>query len=250
MPGFQLLKMPKNGNGWGPQSASLSVEELAHEVLPEELQYVPYATFNKSDKLGRFADWSGQVTSGQRAFGHKNYQGLYNTGSANVMFGFRAGGMTAAPAISSFSPSVEAWSSPMGGVFYDDEMLSTATGSGFQPGLDMVLRPMAGRRMMGAATLRPKMTQKMGSKLIQRTTVGSFSAVAGGAANPPSGGLTPTMATQRQRQMGARRRFDLDTAPKLRDYQVPIRSDWKLVEEFEFSKLNKLTFNVHEPVDL
>jgi translation initiation factor 3 subunit D len=248
---FQLPDIQEHKDGWGPRPSQLGIEELAEQILPQELKQVPYATFNKSDKLGRFADWSGQVTSGQRAFGHKNYQGLYSTGSSNVMFGFRAGSGLPSTSLGAqpTSQGAEAWSSATGGVFYDEDAVSAA--GTFHMGFDAGMRPIASRRIAGGM-LRQKFTPK--SKSIQRPP-GSFGILggAGGATSsavPTLSAITNVGATQRHRQAVPHRYFEVETAPKLRDFPIGIRPDWRLIEELELSKLNKVTFEVGEPLDL
>ena len=247
---FRLPDIQEHKDGWGPKPSQLGTEELADQILPQELKQVPYATFNRSDKLGRFANWSGQVTSGQRAFGHKNYQGLYSTGGSNVMFGFRAGGGLPSTNLGAQATSqgAEAWSSATGGVFYDEDTVSAA--GTFQTGFDAGMRPITGRRM-GAGMMRQKFAPK--SKSIQRPT-GSFGTL-GGTGVISSGGPTPSAITnvsaaQKHRQAVPHRYFEVETAPKLRDFPIGIRPDWRLIEELELSKLNKVTFEVGEPRDL
>ena len=43
---FPPLLVDDNTEGWGPVG------------LPSELQDIPYAPFNKSDRIGRAADWN------------------------------------------------------------------------------------------------------------------------------------------------------------------------------------------------
>jgi len=62
---FELGDIEFNDNGWGPTS------------LPKDLEDVPYAPFSKGDKLGRVADWTGQIPSRDRT---------YNTGVSNQTF--------------------------------------------------------------------------------------------------------------------------------------------------------------------
>lgn len=47
MANFSPLEIQENENGWGPCS------------IPEQFQNMPYQPFNKSDKLGKVADWTG-----------------------------------------------------------------------------------------------------------------------------------------------------------------------------------------------
>lgn len=46
--GFSVPVSADNTEGWGP----------AADCVSEEFADVPYAPFNKSDKLGRAADWT------------------------------------------------------------------------------------------------------------------------------------------------------------------------------------------------
>eukprot|EP00898_Chlorokybus_atmophyticus_P000696 jgi/Chlat1/1627/Chrsp127S01887 len=68
-PAFQAPVIQDNDEGWGPTD------------IPEHFKEVPYAPFNKSDKLGRASDWTNQ--------GYK-YGGRYGdrTGGVNMAFNF------------------------------------------------------------------------------------------------------------------------------------------------------------------
>ncbi|XP_073152730.1 eukaryotic translation initiation factor 3 subunit D-like [Henckelia pumila] len=51
MVGFELGSVPVNSDGWGPPDASAA-------AVPNQPSNVPFAPFSRSDKLGRIADWT------------------------------------------------------------------------------------------------------------------------------------------------------------------------------------------------
>ena len=63
---FSPLEIPENSDGWGPCS------------VPEQFKNMPYQPFNKSDKLGKVADWTGS-TYNDRKLAHK-YSSHFATG--------------------------------------------------------------------------------------------------------------------------------------------------------------------------
>ncbi len=65
---FPVPAVVDNPDGWGPST------------VPEHLKDMPFAPFNKGDKLGRVADWT------QGAFGQK-YGGRYAAGGGCALFG-------------------------------------------------------------------------------------------------------------------------------------------------------------------
>jgi len=64
---FSSLMIQENLNGWGPNSE------------PEQFQNMPYQPFNKSDKLGKVADWTG-LTYQDRKLAHK-YSSHFSSGA-------------------------------------------------------------------------------------------------------------------------------------------------------------------------
>lgn len=58
-PRFIAPKIQENPNGWGPSG------------LPKNFQNLPFQFFNKSDRIGRVADWTGQTYRDDRRFGSK-----------------------------------------------------------------------------------------------------------------------------------------------------------------------------------
>ena len=50
---FPVPVLSDNPDGWGPTT------------LPEQFKNIPYAPFNKSDKVGRAADWTSQGYRGR-----------------------------------------------------------------------------------------------------------------------------------------------------------------------------------------
>ena len=63
---FLPLEIPENPDAWGPCA------------VPDQFKNMPYQPFNKSDKLGKVADWTGS-TYNDRKLAHK-YQSHFATG--------------------------------------------------------------------------------------------------------------------------------------------------------------------------
>ncbi|XP_075505455.1 eukaryotic translation initiation factor 3 subunit D-like [Primulina tabacum] len=58
MVGFELGSVPFNSDGWGPPDSSASAISV-----PNQPSNVPFAPFSRSDKLGRIADWTRNVSN-------------------------------------------------------------------------------------------------------------------------------------------------------------------------------------------
>lgn len=74
MPGtahFDVPELSDNPDGWGPTTA------------PEQFKDIPYAPFNKTDRLGRASDWTAQAYK----YGQGRY-GRNEPGSLNAAFSF------------------------------------------------------------------------------------------------------------------------------------------------------------------
>ena len=74
---FSLPDLPDNSDGWGPTTE------------PTRFNNVPYAPFNKGDRLGRCCDWTQQWNKQfQRGYGKRDSGG----GVINAVFNYHADG--------------------------------------------------------------------------------------------------------------------------------------------------------------
>ncbi|KRY00296.1 Eukaryotic translation initiation factor 3 subunit D [Trichinella pseudospiralis] len=63
-----VKKIVINPNGWGPVS------------IPESFRCLPYQAFDKSERISKIADWTGQLSREERRYG----QGRYAAANANA----------------------------------------------------------------------------------------------------------------------------------------------------------------------
>ncbi|GAB4831183.1 Eukaryotic translation initiation factor 3 subunit D [Ancistrocladus abbreviatus] len=54
---FEVVAVPFNPDGWGPPDSTTSATTTS-SILPNHPLNVPFASFSRSDKLGRIADWT------------------------------------------------------------------------------------------------------------------------------------------------------------------------------------------------
>lgn len=61
---FCAPKIQENVDGWGPR------------CVPEQFQTLPFQPFNKADKIGKVADWTGTIYT-ERRFGRDGKNIVY-----------------------------------------------------------------------------------------------------------------------------------------------------------------------------
>ncbi|KAF9115543.1 hypothetical protein BGX27_007430 [Mortierella sp. AM989] len=210
MSAFKLPNVSDSQSGWGPVGLSAQFRDI------------PYAPYSKADKLGRIADWSapegaqgkdnrGADQRGGRA-GFRNYRDNY------VPFGSNA-----ANAFNYQHTEDEASFSVV-----DNRSTAQKKTTGFKSASSQ-------RGGRGGA-------RQQGQQRNQFQRLGANRGGFGGARQQQGG------------QRGGRRGFgnwrDFDRNQRVRDASVKVGTDWTMLEEIEFSRLNKLQFEVEEPEDI
>ncbi|KAK9455354.1 eukaryotic translation initiation factor 3 subunit D [Dipodascopsis uninucleata] len=215
---FTIPSLPTAKAPWGPSTSIPSATTSAFEGSP-------YAPFSKSDKLGKMADWTQDASRQGRD--QRNGRQNYGRGHRDP---YQAYGSSTA---SSFQfQNIEDESSFS---LVDSSRTTTKPRATFSQGGrgGLVLRSRGGsgqtRGQRGGAT---------GRGGYQR----GFSR--GGGDGWRSGG-----------QRGGRggRRFgwkDYDKPQRLRDSSVTISPEWKMLEEIDFNRLNKLVLDIKEGEDV
>ncbi|KAJ3033845.1 hypothetical protein HDV00_005694 [Rhizophlyctis rosea] len=183
-------------------------------TVPDELAKIPYAPYSKSDRLGKIADWTapteGQYGYDRRYDERQGGRGRY--GRTQEVFG---SGTASAFA---YTHTVE-----------DEQSFS------------VVDRGSTTQKKPGFKPARGGRTQGRGG------------AGAGGAAWQTAGRGSATRGgrDERRGQQGQRRRYGYnDKQTRVRDASIVVGAEWKVVEELDFPRLNKLQYNVEEPEDL
>ncbi|KAJ3216251.1 hypothetical protein HDU67_009761 [Dinochytrium kinnereticum] len=216
---FSLPTIQDNPSGWGPSQ------------IPFSLTQIPYAPFSKSDRLGKIADWtvpadllggqSGMQAGGAAAAGGAGgADGATNTRTRRNFRGMGAeafGTGTASAFAFSFSAEEEASFSVV-------DRAST------------VKRPGGGFKL-----------SRGGSRI-----GGGGRGGAGGAGFSGGRGGNRGFGGGRGGFVGGRRRWGgyNDKPQRIRDASVQVGPEWKVQEEIDFSRLNKLYYEVEEPEDI
>ncbi|KAJ3145864.1 hypothetical protein HDU86_000631 [Geranomyces michiganensis] len=232
---FTLPTVVDNDAGWGPAS------------LPEDVAAVPYAPYSKSDRLGKIADWTAPALGdgyGDRRYGNNNDGDNTNRRRR-------------------FGPSQEAFGAGLSSLFAytvaaDDEAsfsvvdrtaaVQKKPGGGFKS-------QRGGRG--GAASGRGGAAGGGGAGGAWQAGGGGGGGRAGG---PGTGGHSGHGGNQNQSMRGGRgqhpggqrRRYGgyNDKPARIRDASVQAGPDWKVVEELDFPRMNKLYFQVDEAEDI
>ena len=187
--------------------------------VSEELSHVPYAPYSKSDRLGKIADWTAPALGD--SYGDRRYGGdgdrRRRFGAGQEAFG---SGLT-----SQFAYSVAV----------DDEASFSVVD-------------------------RQATVQKKPGFKSQRGGRGGARGGAGGAAGGwqtggrggYQGGPGGRGNDRRGQQFGQRRRYGgyNDKPARIRDASVQAGAEWKVVEELDFPRMNKLYFEAGEPEDM
>lgn len=250
MSAFNLPPVSDSQSGWGPVS------------LSSQFRDIPYAPYSKADKLGRIADWSapegtqgkdGRGATGDQRGGRSNFRNFrgilryyatfvctlmhhgrsfYRQGLCINQYSFNgiAGsdnyvpfGSNAASAFNYQHTEDEASFSVV-----DNRSTAQKKTTGFKS---------ASNQRSGRGGFRQQ-GQQRGQFQRLGTNRGGF-----GGARQQQGG-----------QRGGRRGYgnwrDYDRNQRVRDASVKVGSDWTMLEEIEFSRLNKLQFEVDDPEEM
>ena len=182
----------------------------------EELSKIPYAPYSKSDRLGKIADWTAP-TEGQYGYDRRDdRQGGRRYGRTQEVFG---SGTASAFAYTHTAEDEQSFS-------VVDRGSTTQKKPGFKPA--------RGGRAGGVRT------------------AGAAGAAGGAWQAAGRGGVAGRGGRDdRRAQQGQRRRYGYnDKQTRVRDASIVVGPEWKVVEELDFPRLNKLNYNVEEPEDL
>eukprot|EP00026_Physarum_polycephalum_P005671 Phypoly_transcript_05706.p1 GENE.Phypoly_transcript_05706~~Phypoly_transcript_05706.p1 ORF type:complete len:594 (+),score=140.36 Phypoly_transcript_05706:52-1782(+) len=200
-----------NDDGWGPPTGGVPSEKLAE---------IPYAPFSKSDKVGKSADWQG----GQRNFSQNRYQNY----GASAPFSYK------------FEED-------------DDDFVTvdkrTITKSQYPPRRKFTPNWQRGGRF------GQQPGQRGGQPAYAQTVVGRGGKTSGGGREQqvlPRGGQGQRGGYQQRNWGGGRYQDGNRFGPKQRNREssVEIKADWAVVEQIEFSQLQKASFTPPEPEEL
>ncbi|KAF9207627.1 hypothetical protein BGZ49_010902 [Haplosporangium sp. Z 27] len=210
MSAFKLPNVSDSQSGWGPVGLSAQFRDI------------PYAPYSKADKLGRIADWSApEGTQGKDNRGADQRGG--RAGFRNFRDNYVPFGSNAANAFNYQHTEDEASFSVV-----DNRSTAQKKTTGFKSASSQ-------RGGRGGA-------RQQGQQRSQFQRLGANRGGFGGARQQQGG------------QRGGRRGFsnwrDFDRNQRVRDASVKVGTDWTMLEEIEFSRLNKLQFEVEEPEDI
>ncbi|KAI8375038.1 eukaryotic translation initiation factor 3 subunit D [Choanephora cucurbitarum] len=183
-------------------------------VTPEQFREIPYAPYSKADKLGRVADWTnpeGQKQDNRETTGGRQGRTGFNRFNKDQ---HQAYGASFASAFAYFHTEDESSFSVV-----DNRSAGTKKQA---------------LKAVGGGNVRNPRAQ--GTK-----QAGGFRP-AGQRAN-----------TGRYQQQGNKRRYgykDYDKPQRVRNASINIGSDWKVLDEIEFSRLSKLNFNIPQVNDV
>ncbi|KAF9390130.1 hypothetical protein CPB97_009836 [Podila verticillata] len=211
MSAFTLPSVTDSKSGWGPVGLSAQFRDI------------PYAPYSKADKLGRIADWSApEGTQGKDQRGGAADQRGNRPGFRNFRDNYVPFGSNAANAFNYQHTEDEASFSVV------DNRSTQKKSTGFKSA--------TGQRG-GRGGLR-----QQGQQRAQFQRLGANRGGFGGARQQQGG------------QRGGRRGYnnwrDFDRNQRVRDASVKVGSEWSMLEEIEFARLNKLQFEVNDPEDI
>ncbi|KND04006.1 uncharacterized protein SPPG_01454 [Spizellomyces punctatus DAOM BR117] len=180
-------------------------------TIPEELSQVPYAPYSKSDRLGKIADWT--APAGSDGYGYDRRFG--GDGDRRRRFG---------PAQESFGSGLSS-------------MFAYTVAADDEATFSVVDRQSTTQKKPGFKTQRGARAGGRGGGAWQSRT----GSQAGGARRD-----------DRRGQQGPRRRYGgyNDKPTRIRDASVQVGPEWKVIEELDFPRMNKLYYEVEEPEDL
>ncbi|KAG0238261.1 hypothetical protein BGW42_006541 [Actinomortierella wolfii] len=210
---FQLPEIIDNPNGFGPVG------------LNAQFRDIPYAPYSKADRLGKIADWSAPEGAQGGAKDQRDNQrggrsGFRNTRDAYVPFGSNA-----------------------------------ANAFNYQHTEDEASFSVVDNRSGAKKTVANK------SASAQRATRGGFrqqgqqrSQLQRLGGNRAGFGVSRQQAAGGAGARGGRRGYnnwrDFDRNQRVRDASVKVGPEWNMLEEIEFSRLNKLQFEVEDAEDI
>ncbi|KAF9306617.1 hypothetical protein BGZ74_004779 [Mortierella antarctica] len=211
MSAFTLPSVTDSKSGWGPVGLSAQFRDI------------PYAPYSKADKLGRIADWSApEGTQGKDQRGGAADQRGNRPGFRNFRDNYVPFGSNAANAFNYQHTEDEASFSVV------DNRSTQKKSTGFKSA--------TGQRG-GRGGIR-----QQGQQRSQFQRLGANRGGFGGARQQQGG------------QRGGRRGYnnwrDFDRNQRVRDASVKVGSEWSMLEEIEFARLNKLQFEVNDPEDI
>ncbi|KAF9423344.1 hypothetical protein BGZ94_008319 [Podila epigama] len=186
--------------------------------LSAQFRDIPYAPYSKADKLGRIADWSApEGTQGKDQRGGDQRGG--RAGFRNFRDNYVPFGSNAANAFNYQHAEDEASFSVV------DNRSTQKKSTGFKS----TTGQRGGLRQQGQ----------------QRSQFQRLGANRGGF-----GGARQQQGGQRGGRRGYNNWRDFDRNQRVRDASVKVGSEWNMLEEIEFARLNKLQFEVNDPEDI
>ncbi|KAJ3289869.1 hypothetical protein HK104_007159 [Borealophlyctis nickersoniae] len=184
--------------------------------VSEELSKVPYAPYSKADRVGKIADWTAPA---EGSYGYDRRYDERNQGGRRGRFG-----QTAPEAFGSGTASAFAYTHAA----EDEQSFSVVD--------------------------RAAVPKKTGFKSARGGRPAGRTAGGGGGGGWQTAGRGQGGARgrdDRRGQQGNRRRFGYNDKPaRVRDPSIAVGPDWKVVEELDFVRLNKLHYEAEEPEDL
>ncbi len=211
-PSFTLPPIIDNPNGWGPSG------------VPEELSNIPYAPYSKSDRLGKIADWAAPPETRSNQLQQQQQQQQMQ--QQDVSGERRRARFGAAEAFGSGTASA---------FMYQHAAEEEASFSVVDRGTAAVKKAGSG----GFKTQRGR---------------GGLSRSGGGmGGSRRADGMTDNRRgfNPRGGYAGGRRRYGYNDKPqRVRDSSVKVGPEWSIMEEMEFTRLNKLHFIVDDPQDM
>ncbi|KAI8047359.1 eukaryotic translation initiation factor 3 subunit D [Gilbertella persicaria] len=182
-------------------------------ITPEQFREIPYAPYSKADKLGRVADWTnpeGQKQDNNQTTGGRQGRAGFSRFNRDQ---HQAYGASFASAFAHFHTEDESSFSVV-----DNRSAGTKK---------QALKAVGGGNVRNTRT---QTTKQPGFR-----TVGQ---------RPAAG---------RYQQQANRRRYgykDYDKPQRVRNASITIGTDWKVLDEIEFSRLSKLNFNIPQVNDV
>ncbi|KAG0238005.1 hypothetical protein BGW41_008270 [Actinomortierella wolfii] len=210
---FQLPEIIDNPNGFGPVG------------LNAQFRDIPYAPYSKADRLGKIADWSAPEGAQGGAKDQRDNQrggrsGFRNTRDAYVPFGSNA-----ANAFNYQHTEDEASFS----------VVDNRSGA---------KKTVANKSASAQRATRGGFRQQ-GQQRSQLQRLGGSRAGFGVSRQQAAGG-----AGARGGRRGYNNWRDFDRNQRVRDASVKVGPEWNMLEEIEFSRLNKLQFEVEDAEDI
>ncbi|GJJ68553.1 translation initiation factor 3 subunit D [Entomortierella parvispora] len=213
MSSFILPKVSDTVSGWGPAGLSAQFADI------------PYAPYSKADKLGRIADWSAP----------EGTQGKDNRGGAGDQRGGRAG-------FRNFRDNYVPFGSNAANAFNYQHTEDEASFSVVDN------RSGAQKKITGFKSASGQRGGRGGFRQQGGQQRGTFQRL--GANRGGFGGARQQQGGQRGGRRGYNNWRDFDRNQRVRDASVKVGAEWNMLEEIEFSRLNKLQFEVNDPEDI